>query len=100
MGRILVRLRQALSRSREAADRSTLSRGVAMKELVERIAKALVDRPEEVQTREVVGENTIAIELRVAREDLGQVIGKKGRTAVAIRTLLSAAGMRGLVTRI
>jgi len=65
-----------------------------MKELVERIAKALVDRPEEVQTREVVGENTIAIELRVAREDLGQVIGKKGRTAVAIRTLLSAAGSK------
>ena len=65
-----------------------------MKELVERIAKALVDRPEEVRIDEVVGENTIAIELRVAQEDLGKVIGKKGRTAVAIRTLLSAAGTK------
>ena len=65
-----------------------------MKELVERIAKALVDRPEEVRIHEVAGENTIAIELRVAKEDLGKVIGKKGRTAVAIRTLLSAAGTK------
>ena len=65
-----------------------------MKELVERIAKALVDRPEDVQIHEVAGENTIAIELRVAKEDLGKVIGKKGRTAVAIRTLLSAAGTK------
>lgn len=65
-----------------------------MKELVERIAKALVDRPEEVQIHEVAGEITTAIELSVAKEDLGKVIGKKGRTAVAIRTLLSAAGTK------
>ena len=65
-----------------------------MKELIERIAKALVDRPEEVQTSEVAGENTIAIELRVAKEDLGKVIGRKGRTAISMRTILNAAGTK------
>lgn len=65
-----------------------------MKELIERIARALVDRPEEVQISEVAGENTIAIELRVAKEDLGKVIGRKGRTAIAMRTILNAAGTK------
>ena len=65
-----------------------------MKDLIERIAKALVDMPEEVQVSEVAGENTIAVELRVAKEDLGKVIGRKGRTAIAMRTILNAAGTK------
>lgn len=65
-----------------------------MKELVEQIARALVDRPERVQVTEVRGEKTTLLELRVAPEDLGKVIGKQGKTARAIRTLLAAAGMK------
>ena len=66
----------------------------AMKELLEEIAKALVDSPEDVQVTEVEGEQTTVLELRVRNEDLGKVIGRQGRTARAIRTLLSAAGMK------
>jgi uncharacterized protein len=66
----------------------------SMKELVEEIAKSLVDIPEEVQVREVEGEQTTVLELRVAPGDLGKVIGKQGRTARSIRTLLGAAGMK------
>ena len=65
-----------------------------MKDLVEQIAKALVDQPDKVQVREVQGEQTTVLELRVATEDLGKVIGKQGKTARAIRTLLAAAGMK------
>ncbi|MGV8041395.1 MAG: KH domain-containing protein [Thermoanaerobaculaceae bacterium] len=65
-----------------------------MKELVEQIARALVDRPESVHVTEVRGEKTTLLELRVAPEDLGKVIGKQGKTARAIRTLLTAAGMK------
>ena len=68
--------------------------GEVMKELVEYIAKALVDRPEQVQVTEIEGEQTSVIELKVAKEDLGKVIGKQGRTARAIRTLLSAASTK------
>ena len=66
----------------------------AMKELLEEIAKALVDNPEDVQVAEVEGEQTTVLELRVRNEDLGKVIGRQGRTARAIRTLLTAAGMK------
>ena len=66
----------------------------SMKQLVEEIAKALVDIPEQVQVREVEGEQTTMLELRVAPGDLGKVIGKQGRTARSIRTLLGAAGMK------
>ena len=65
-----------------------------MKELIEMIAKALVDSPDEVNVTEVVGEQTVVLELRVAQSDLGKVIGKQGRTARSIRTLLGAAGMK------
>ncbi|HLE60033.1 MAG TPA: KH domain-containing protein [Thermoanaerobaculaceae bacterium] len=65
-----------------------------MKELVEQIAKALVDQPDKVQVHEVQGEQTTVLELRVATEDLGKVIGKQGKTARAVRTLLAAAGMK------
>ncbi|MEE4272601.1 MAG: KH domain-containing protein [Thermoanaerobaculales bacterium] len=65
-----------------------------MKDLLEEIAKALVDSPEDVQVTEVEGEQTTVLELRVRNEDLGKVIGRQGRTARAIRTLLSAAGMK------
>lgn len=65
-----------------------------IKELVEEIAKALVDTPAEVQVREVPGEQTTVLELRVAASDLGNVIGKQGRTARSIRTLMGAVGMK------
>ena len=65
-----------------------------MKELIEMIAKALVDNPDEVSVSEVTGEQTTVLELRVAQSDLGKVIGKQGRTARAIRTLLGASGMK------
>ena len=65
-----------------------------MKQLVEDFAKALVDVPEEVSVREVVGEQVSVLELKVAPSDLGKVIGKQGRTARSIRTILGAAGMK------
>ncbi len=65
-----------------------------MKELVEYIAKSLVDRPENVTVIETEGEKTTIIELRVAQEDLGKVIGKQGRTARSMRTILNAAGTK------
>ena len=65
-----------------------------MKELVELIAKALVDQPEKVVVTQLEGEQTTILELKVAPEDLGKVIGKQGRTARAIRILLGAAGMK------
>jgi predicted RNA-binding protein YlqC (UPF0109 family) len=65
-----------------------------MKELVESIAKALVDHPEQVQVKSVEGEQVTVLELRVAPDDLGKVIGRQGRTAKSIRTLLGAAGMK------
>ena len=61
-----------------------------MRELVEYIAKALVDESESVKVTEVEGENVTVLELRVARTDIGKVIGKQGRTARAIRTILNA----------
>ena len=61
-----------------------------MRELIEYIAKALVDNPDAVQVSEIQGEQTSVIELKVAKEDMGKVIGKQGRTAQAMRTILSA----------
>lgn len=66
----------------------------AMRDLLVEIAKALVDHPEDVSVAEVEGEQTTVLELRVRNEDLGKVIGRQGRTARAIRTLLAAAGMK------
>ncbi len=65
-----------------------------MKELIEYIAKALVDNPEEVEVNEIEGEQTSVIELKVSKEDLGKVIGRQGRTARAMRTILSAASTK------
>lgn len=65
-----------------------------MKELVDKMAKALVDKPEEVVVNEIDGEKTTVYELRVASSDLGKVIGKQGKTARAMRTILSAAGTK------
>ncbi len=65
-----------------------------MKELVEAIAKALVDHPDQVQVKSVDGEQVTVLELRVHPEDLGKVIGRQGRTAKSIRTILGAAGMK------
>ena len=65
-----------------------------MKELVELIAKALVDNPDKVRVSQLDGEQSSIIELNVAQEDLGKVIGKQGRIAQAIRVIVSAAGMK------
>lgn len=65
-----------------------------MRALIEQIAKALVDEPDHVSVKEVDGEQAIVLELKVAPNDLGKVIGKQGRTARAMRTLLGAAGMK------
>ena len=65
-----------------------------MKELIKYIAKALVDYPEQVEVLEVEGGQTSVLELKVAKEDLGKVIGKQGRTARAMRTILSAASAK------
>ena len=65
-----------------------------MKELIEYIAKALVDNPEEVSVTELEGQQASVIELRVAKEDIGKIIGKQGRTAAAIRTILNAASAK------
>ena len=65
-----------------------------MKDLISYIAQALVDQPEEVSVKEVEGNQTSVLELKVAKEDLGKVIGKQGRTARAMRTILSAASAK------
>ncbi|MDY6970897.1 MAG: KH domain-containing protein [Thermodesulfobacteriota bacterium] len=65
-----------------------------MKDLVAYIAKALVDKPEEVVVTEIEGAQASVLELKVAKEDLGKVIGKQGRTARAMRTILSAASTK------
>ena len=65
-----------------------------MKELVEMIAKSLVDNPDKVQVTQLDGEQSSIIELKVAPEDVGKVIGKQGRNVQAIRVILGAAGMK------
>jgi hypothetical protein len=65
-----------------------------LKELIEYIAKALVDNPDQVKVSEIEGEKTSVIELNVSKDDLGKVIGKQGRTARAMRTILSAASTK------
>jgi predicted RNA-binding protein YlqC (UPF0109 family) len=67
---------------------------VSLKELIEYLARALVDNPDEVQVAEIAGEQTVVLELRVAKEDLGKVIGKQGRTVKAMRAILSAASSK------
>jgi len=65
-----------------------------MKELIKYISQSLVDNPDEVEVTEVIGEHTSVIKLRVAKADIGKVIGKQGRTAQAIRTILSATSAK------
>ena len=65
-----------------------------MKQLVEMIAKALVDKPDEVEVTEIEGEQTTVIELKVAKDDLGKIIGKQGRTARSMRTIVGAASTK------
>ena len=67
-----------------------------MKPLIMAIVQSLVDRPEEVQIKEVIGEHAHVLELRVAKEDLGKVIGRRGRTAKALRTVVAGVGGRGV----
>ena len=68
--------------------------GGDMRVLVEQIAKALVDEPEQVSVQQLDGEQVVVLELRVAPNDLGKVIGRQGRTARSLRTILGAAGMK------
>ena len=65
-----------------------------MKELIKHIVQELVDSPEQVSVREITGEQTIILELKVAKEDIGKVIGKQGRNAQALRTILNAASRK------
>ena len=67
---------------------------IKMKDLIDYIAKALVDKPEEVITIEIEGQHSSMIELKVAKEDIGKVIGKKGRIAQALRNILMSASAR------
>jgi predicted RNA-binding protein YlqC (UPF0109 family) len=65
-----------------------------LKELIEYVSKALVDMPDRVEVNEIAGEQTTVIELKVDKSDLGKVIGKQGRTARALRTILNAASTK------
>ncbi len=65
-----------------------------MKELLEHIARSLVDNPDEVEVSEIEGQQTSVLELKVAKEDIGKVIGKQGRTARALRSILNAAASK------
>ena len=65
-----------------------------MKDLIKYIAQALVDKPDEVSVEEITGNQTSVLELKVAKDDLGKIIGKQGRTARAMRTILSAASAK------
>ena len=65
-----------------------------LRDLVEFMAKSLVDNPDKVEVNEIASEQTTVIELKVSKEDLGKVIGKQGRTARAMRTVLNAAGTK------
>jgi hypothetical protein len=67
---------------------------ISLKELVEFLAKALVDKPDQVEVSELAGEQTVVFELKVAKDDLGKVIGKQGRTVKAIRAILAAASSK------
>ena len=71
-----------------------MSSNISLKELIEFIARSLVDKPDEVHVDEITGEQTVVRELRVAKDDLGKVIGKQGRTVKAMRAILSAAASK------
>jgi len=71
-----------------------MSETTSLRELVEFMAKSLVDNPESVEVTEVPGEQTTVYELKVSKEDLGKVIGKQGRTAHSMRTILTAASTK------
>lgn len=64
------------------------------RDLLEKLVKSIVDRPEEVEIREIPGEKVVIYEVKVSKEDLGKVIGKQGRTAKAIRTILAAISLK------
>jgi predicted RNA-binding protein YlqC (UPF0109 family) len=68
--------------------------GDSLKSLVEQMSKALVDHPDSVEVTEIEGEQTTVFELKVAKEDLGKIIGKEGRTARSLRTIISAASAK------
>jgi len=67
---------------------------IAVRELIEIMAKALVEHPDQVQVSEIAGENASIIELKTAKEDIGKVIGKRGRNVQAMRTILNAASAK------
>lgn len=71
-----------------------MSSNISLKELIEFIARSLVDTPDDVHVDEITGEQTVVLELRVAKDDLGKVIGKQGRTVKAMRAILSAAASK------
>lgn len=76
------------------SDQQTQTEGQIMRDLVQYISEALVDKPDEVKVHVVEGENSIILELKVAADDVGKVIGKGGQTAKAMRKILSAAATK------
>lgn len=76
------------------SDQQTQTEGQIMRDLVQYISEALVDKPDEVKVHVVEGENSIILELKVASDDVGKVIGKGGQTAKAMRKILSAAATK------
>ena len=87
-------LSRPLGTYRYAAAGALMSSNISLKELIEFIARSLVDKPDEVHVDEITGEQTVVLELRVAKDDLGKVIGKQGRTVKAMRAILSAAASK------
>src|SRR5450755_322711 len=81
-------------KSADSAPAPSGSAQPALRELVDYLARGLVDRPEEVEVEEISEPDALVFELKVAEEDLGKVIGKQGRTAKALRTILSAASAK------
>jgi uncharacterized protein len=82
------------TRTRDVMQTLTVHGGAPMKELIEAIARALVDKSDDVQVRVFEGKQVTVFELRVHPDDLGKVIGRQGRTVKSIRTLLGATGMK------
>ena len=78
----------------DAADKPRAPGEPALRDLVDYLARGLVDKPEEVEVEEISEPDALVFELKVAEEDLGKVIGKQGRTARSLRTIVGAAGMK------
>ena len=94
VARLLLFRSRSQYRARSLLGGIPMSDKISLKELVEFVSRALVDHPDQVEVAEIAGEQTIVLELKVAKEDLGKVIGKQGRTVKAMRSILNAASSK------